>query len=106
MKDSRDNRLLQYKIFRILEDFLQPDSEKSLEFFLQSILALVPESASGSTEVNDVDEVFLGLAEQISYQRPSKFKLARLVEQISRSAKLTDRPNLWVGSHCFGKSVR
>lgn len=89
------------KVFRILEDFLQPDSKKSLVSTVQSILALIPENASLSTEAYAVGEVFLELAEQIPYQHPSQIKLVRVIEQLSRSAKVTDEPDPWVNSPEF-----
>lgn len=93
------------KVFRTLEDFLQPDSKRSLESAVQSILALIPENASQLNEVGSAGEVFLEIAEQIPYHHPSQIKLARLVEQISRSAKLTGASDPWVSSLSIGKCV-
>lgn len=82
------------KVFLILQDYLQPDSKTSLESAVQSILSLIPENASLLTEVYYLGLVFLELAEQIPYDHPSQIKLARVVEELSRSAKLTE-PRDW-----------
>lgn len=55
------------KVFLILQDYLQPDTEMSLDSTVQSILALLPDNASLSNEVNNLGEVCLELAEQIPY---------------------------------------
>lgn len=81
------------KVFLILQDYLQPDTETTLEYAVQSILALLPDNASLSNEANDLGEVCLELAEQIPYHHPSQIKLARVVEELSLSAKLTDEPD-------------
>lgn len=78
------------KVFLILRDFLQPDTTKSLESTIQSILDLLPKNAPMSSEVWCVGQVCLELAEQIPYHHPSQIKLARVVEELSRSAKTTE----------------
>jgi len=81
------------KVFQILQEFLQPDTKTSLEAAAQSILALLPENAPLSNEVSGAGEVCLELVDQIPYHGPSQIKLARLVGELSRSAKLTSRPD-------------
>lgn len=81
------------KVFLILRDFLQPDTTKSLAFTVESILDLLPKNAPMSNEVCSAGEVCLELAEQIPYHHPSQIKLARVVEELSRSAKVTQPPD-------------
>jgi hypothetical protein len=79
----------QEKVFQVLNDYLQPDTKTSLDSTVHSILALLPEKEPLSTEVWSVGEVVLQLAEQIPYHHPSQIKLARLMEELTRSPKFT-----------------
>jgi hypothetical protein len=87
------------KVFLILQDFLQPDTTTSLESAVHPILDLLPEDASMSNEVGLVGEICLELAEQIPYYHPSQIKLARVVEEMCRSSKLTHPPDETVSGH-------
>lgn len=78
------------KIFLILRDFLQdPNTDRSFETIVKEILELIPENAQQSTEVWCLSEVFWYLAEQIPYHHPSQIKLVQVVEELSRSVKIT-----------------
>jgi hypothetical protein len=48
------------KVFLILRDFLQPDTTRSLESTVQSILDLLPENAPMSDEVWSVGQICCG----------------------------------------------
>ncbi|GIJ91228.1 hypothetical protein Asppvi_010193 [Aspergillus pseudoviridinutans] len=79
----------QEKVFQILNDYFHPDTKTPLDSAVHSILALLPEKEPLSTEVWDVGVVVLQLAEQIPYHHPSQIKLARLMEELTRSPKFT-----------------
>jgi predicted nicotinamide N-methyase len=60
-----------------------------LQSAIHSILDLLPEDAPFSDEIWAFGEVCLELAEQIAYH-PSVIKLARVMEYIAGSAKVTE----------------
>jgi hypothetical protein len=78
-------------VFQILKDFLQPDTETSLETTVESILKIVPD-APLSDEVAMVGDIVLELAEQIPYRHPSQVKLARVMEGLTTSPKFMSGP--------------
>ncbi|KAL4806920.1 hypothetical protein BDV18DRAFT_138503 [Aspergillus unguis] len=81
-------------VFAILNDFLQPESTMSLDKTVQSILALLPEKAPGSTEIWSAGTVIVEVAGQIPYSHESQLKLASLVEKLSWADKfLQTRPS-------------
>ncbi|GIK03849.1 hypothetical protein Aspvir_007924 [Aspergillus viridinutans] len=100
----------QEKVFQILNDYLQPDTKTSLDSAVHWILALLPEKEPLSTEVWDVGEVVLQLAEQIPYHHPSQIKLARFMEELTLSPKLTTELSesnvLYMRGQRFKESLR
>jgi hypothetical protein len=78
-------------VFQILNDFLQPDTETSLETTVESILKIVPD-APLSDEVAMVGDIVLELAEQIPYHHPAQMKLARVMEGLMTSPKFMSGP--------------
>ncbi|KAL4916035.1 hypothetical protein BDW62DRAFT_203040 [Aspergillus aurantiobrunneus] len=66
---------------------------ESLHETVQSILALVPENAPGSTEVWSAGTVFIEVAGQIAFSRPSQLKLATLIEELSKADKFIYEPD-------------
>ncbi|KAI9837081.1 MAG: hypothetical protein M1819_000730 [Sarea resinae] len=76
------------KTFRLLRDFLQPDTVLTMESTAESILELLPENAPLSTDIWSFGETCIELAEQIPYYHPSQLKLAALFEHLGQSAKL------------------
>lgn len=79
------------KFFFILNDFLQPETTKSLNETVQSLLALLPENAPGSGEIYSAGEIIIEIAEQIPYSHPSQWKLVSLIEQFSIADKFLSR---------------
>ncbi|KAL6238379.1 hypothetical protein BDW75DRAFT_237479 [Aspergillus navahoensis] len=77
-----------FTIFHILNNFLQPNSAKSLLGTVQSILALLPENAPLSTEVWSAENVVIEIAGQTPYSHPAQLQLAVLVEQLAKADKL------------------
>lgn len=77
--------------FVILNDFLQPETTKSLSETVQSLLALLPENAPGSTEIWSSGTVIIEIAEQIPYSHPSQWKLVSLVEEFSKADKFLSK---------------
>ncbi|KAI9842659.1 MAG: hypothetical protein M1838_003050 [Thelocarpon superellum] len=82
------------KTFHILRDSLQPDTILTLKRTTESILDLVSEHAPLSepaplsSEVGDVGDAFIEMAEQIPHHRPAQVKLVDLLEELSLSPKL------------------
>ncbi|KAK2760866.1 hypothetical protein FQN54_002106 [Arachnomyces sp. PD_36] len=84
-----------YKVFLILKDFLQPDTNLPLHYVVDTIAGLFPRNAALSTEVWSFGVVCLELAQQIPYQHPSQQKLVRLLEHLAKSEKVI--VNLYYG---------
>lgn len=80
---------IRLKIFMILKEFLQPNTDLSLESVARDILAMLPDNAL-SPDTLAFGRLCLELAEQIPYYHPSHVKLARLVERMGRCTKLQD----------------
>lgn len=82
----------EHTIFRLLRDYLQPDTTMTLESTARSILALLPDSAPHeaphSYDVYDFGGVCIELSEQIPYHHPSQLKLVGLLELLGQSTKL------------------
>lgn len=74
-------------IFKILDDFVQPNTETDIYSAASSIFALLPKDAPLSTEVSNVGDIFLEVAGQVPYHHPSQAKLARLMERLMLSSK-------------------
>lgn len=74
-------------VFKILNEFLQPNSELSLQSAADSILKLLPE-APHSNEVAEFGRIVIELARQIPYHHPAHVKLAALMEEVTMSTKL------------------
>ncbi|KAL3476732.1 hypothetical protein BJX99DRAFT_258066 [Aspergillus californicus] len=81
------------KLFPILNDFLQPDTTRSLDETFKAIMDLLPQSTSVDTDVWAAGTVILELAEQIPYSHPSQLKLARLVDTLSLTDRFNYRPD-------------
>lgn len=79
------------EFFSILNDFLQPETTKSLNEIVQSILALLPENAPGSGEIWSAGSTMIEIAEQIPYSHPSQLKLAALIEELSKTDKFLSK---------------
>ena len=76
------------EIFHLLRRFLQVEKAVTMESTAHSILALLPENGSRSTDVWIFGEICIELAEQIPYHHPSQLKLVRLLEDLGMSTKL------------------
>ncbi|CAF9921354.1 hypothetical protein IMSHALPRED_005160 [Imshaugia aleurites] len=76
------------EIFHLLRRFLQAEKAVTMESTAQSILALLPENGSLSTDVWIFGEICIELAEQIPYHHPSQLKLVGLLEDLGMSRKL------------------
>ncbi|PWY95903.1 hypothetical protein BO94DRAFT_620264 [Aspergillus sclerotioniger CBS 115572] len=97
IKDFADE--LSAKVFHILNDYLQPDTEMPLFSAVKSILDILP-GAPLSDEIYVVGEIVLELAKQIPYHHPSQAKLARVMEGLTNSPKFT------TGPYSSGQSMR
>lgn len=75
------------RVAAILRDFLQPDTDLSLQEAAKAILVLIPVNASGYAEVCSFGEICVELAEQIPYHHPSQVKLTQLLHFLSASPK-------------------
>jgi hypothetical protein len=71
-----------WKIFLILQDYLQPSSRTSPDEAVEKTIALFPE---GFSDLRSVNDVCLELAEQIPYHHPSQLKLVQLLWLIGRN---------------------
>lgn len=80
-----------HKAFLILGDFLQPDTTTSLGSALNSILDILPDRAPLSKEVWSFGVLCFEIAQQIPYSHPSQQKLARLLEGLKESEKVTEK---------------
>lgn len=78
-----------HKTFHLLCNFLQPDTALTLKTTAESILNLLPEEDSYSTDVSSFGNTCIDLAEQIPYHHPSQLKLADLLEYLASSMKFS-----------------
>ena len=77
------------KTFAILRDYLEPDTQLTLESTAGSILNLLPEKdPHHGIEVRSFSDLFIEMAEQIPYHHPSQLKLVELLAYIGMSEKL------------------
>ena len=76
------------KFFRILSDYLQPNTTLALNSTALLLLDLLPDDTPQSSEVSSFGDTCIELAEQIPYHHPSQIKLAGLLEYVQNSAKL------------------
>lgn len=86
--DQEKSKDLDQRAFPILRDFLQPDSERSLNATSTSILTLLADEDPNGKPMLLLGELFIELAEQIPYSHPSQLKMARLLQQMSLSDKV------------------
>ncbi|KAL2841845.1 hypothetical protein BJY01DRAFT_236210 [Aspergillus pseudoustus] len=91
LEKSSNPTSLDFRVFQVLNDFLQPSTTTSLDFAVQAILALLPENAPESSEVWSAGSVFVEIAGQIPYHHPSQLKLATLIEELSNADKFTQK---------------
>lgn len=70
-----------YKLFLILNDYLQPSSLTAHFEAITNIRSIFPDPDSNES----INEVCFELAEQIPYSHPSHYKLARLYWALSQS---------------------
>ena len=75
-----------YRVFLIVEEFLQPSSKISVQEAADRVIDIFPAGHLGMTAVNTV---CLECAEQISYAHPSHLKLVRMLWVVGRSGKQT-----------------
>jgi hypothetical protein len=76
------------KTFRLLCDFLQPDTKLTMESTAEAILDLLPADNPRSLEVDCLGKTCINLASQIPYHHPSQVKLAAFLEHMGDSTKL------------------
>lgn len=79
------------KVAAILTDFLQPDTKTSLKTAIESLLSLIPASASQHAEVYSFGEICVEIAEQIPYHHPSQIRLVQLLHTLSQSPKFIEK---------------
>lgn len=71
---------IDYKMFLIVEGFLQPNSTVTLKDMIDILLDIFPDG-----DMRFINSICLELAEQIPYSHPSHAKLARLLWGVERS---------------------
>jgi hypothetical protein len=76
------------KVFEILRNLLQPDTDFSLNDAAEQITESLPEGGSYSTEVGSFLWTCYELAQQIPYNHPSMTKLITLVHTCLDSPRL------------------
>lgn len=78
------------RAFRILRDFLQPDSAMSLSTAYSSLLQILPDPEDDLKEeaIRDLADEFIDLASQIPYSHPAQMKLARTLQYMASSPKV------------------
>lgn len=81
------------KVLFILQDFLQLNTNVSVQSAAKSIFDILPSDAPDSTEVGAFAGVCLAISGQIPYHHPAHVKLALLVETMCRYDKLTNKPH-------------
>lgn len=74
--------------FGVLDDYLQPSSNMSLEAASTSILSMLPGNDLKELSILSLSELCIELAEQIPYSHPSQMKLVRLLQQVAQSPKV------------------
>lgn len=74
----------EYRVFVIVENFLQPHSKISLEEASDSVIGIFP---VGHLDLSPINSVCLELAEQIPYTHPSLVKLSRLLWMVGRNKR-------------------
>lgn len=79
------------RAFRILLDFLQPDSTMSLSMAYASLLQILPDPAEG-TAIRRLADECIDLARQIPYSHPAQMKLIRALQYMSASPKVITAP--------------
>jgi hypothetical protein len=76
------------KVFEILRNVLQPDTDLSLNDAAQRIAESLPEGGSYSTEVGSFLWTYYELAQRIPYNHPSMIKLIALIDTCLNSPRL------------------
>ncbi|TVY84807.1 hypothetical protein LSUE1_G000835 [Lachnellula suecica] len=71
-----------YLVFRVLREFLQPDSDITLSDAVSRVLEIF---LDGYMDLRPINTVCIELAEQIPYSHPSHMKLARLLHAIGKN---------------------
>ncbi|KAM0800256.1 hypothetical protein BDR22DRAFT_852342 [Usnea florida] len=75
--------------FAILRDYLEPETQLSIESTASSILNLMPEKDSHlGVEGRSFSDLCIEMAEQIPYHHPSQLKLVEFLAYIGMSEKL------------------
>lgn len=75
----------EYSVFIVVEKFLQPHSNISIEEAADSVIEIFP---AGHSDLTPINSVCLDLAEQIPYTHPSLVKLSRLLWMVGRNKRL------------------
>lgn len=79
------------EVFYILGEFLQPDTTLTFCSVVDAISKLLPNDAPLSNEVWSFGVICVELAQQIPYSHSSQQKLARLLEHLAKSEKVTEK---------------
>lgn len=70
--------------FQILNDFLQPESNSTLEATAEFILAFLSVKASHHVDIHIFGAVCIEVAEQIPYYHPAQYKLVDLLAYLGK----------------------
>ncbi|KFY63057.1 hypothetical protein V496_04219 [Pseudogymnoascus sp. VKM F-4515 (FW-2607)] len=80
---------IDYSIFLVLRDFLQPDSSVSSVDVAERVVNVFPYKYA---DLRQLISVFFEIAEQIPYHHPSHLKLVKLMWLVGRSAHHFEKP--------------
>lgn len=92
--DDKGSPALDKKLATILSEYIQPQSQVSLQDAAKSILACLPSDKAYSDEGFVLAGLVIDIAAQIPYQHPSHAKLVRLLKYLTRSPKLVSRSTI------------
>lgn len=103
---------LDVKLATTLNEFLQPQSEVSIQEAAQSVLTHLPADKPYSDEGFSFADLIVEVAVQIPYHHPSHARLVRLLKYLTRSPKVVSRSTrkgeeeLCVNFQALGEQIR
>ncbi|KAI9892838.1 MAG: hypothetical protein M1814_000997 [Vezdaea aestivalis] len=90
--------------FKILQNYLEPNSTTSLQKAGEAILRVVPTNKMNSTEIWTFGQDCIDLVEQIPYSNPCQLRLAGLLKYLGSSSSFSqmdqrEDSRIWHDSH-------
>ena len=99
--EDSEQQAVDRRAFGILRDYLQPNSETSLDAASTSILNILPEEDPKELSILSLSELCVEIAEKIPYSHPSQLKLVRLLQQVAQSPKVVTCVSTYLIIPCF-----